>query len=79
MESAKKWNALRAKRDGGTMPTMFPEWTVINGIKVLRIENSPFVAVPNRQTFDIINVDTHTLICQTKHARTWLMKKADIL
>jgi hypothetical protein len=53
----------------------YPEWSEVEGIQVLRIENSRFVAVPNGARFDIIDLESRAFVCQVskKGACKWLL------
>lgn len=59
-------------------------WQTFEGVQVLRVEDSPFVGVPNSgrknaANFDIINIETRELVCQVKGSEvyTWLYKAQD--
>ena len=59
------------------------EWVKFEGVLVLRVKDSNFVAVPtngkkNSAKFDIINVETRELGCQLKKSEVygWLCKVA---
>jgi hypothetical protein len=53
-----------------------PDWAVVKGVKVLRIKNSDNVAVPNKNKFDIIDIENGVLVAQVdkKDVRTWLIR-----
>lgn len=53
-----------------------PEWTEIEGVKVLRIGESSVVAVPctgrvNSRRFDIIDIAAGELLCQIERKEVW--------
>jgi len=59
-----------------------PEWVLVEGVKVLRVKENKFVAVPhtnrkNSRLFDIINLeDRKGVVCclTSKEVRSWLVK-----
>ena len=65
-------------------------WTEVEGVKVLRVHSEPVVACPcsgrkNSARFDIIDLETHELLCQltARETRGWLFhrweeKQADV-
>ena len=60
--------------------TVFPEWEVFEGVNVLRVKNSKFIAAPrgskNARMFDVIDIEKRTLVCQLKNTevRGWLVR-----
>lgn len=89
LEATKKWQAIEAENHKAGTARMekalqdikSADWTEIDGVAVLRIEDSKFVAVPvtgqkNSRKFDIINVGTREFVCQVgkDKVRSWLVK-----
>ena len=51
-------------------------WAIVNGVNVVRIGESKFVAVPtsprkNSRKFDIIDIEAGEFICQVEKAEVW--------
>jgi len=86
LEAAKRHLELEAKNHSAGIAQMiqkqaeteYPEWTEVEGTKVLRIGTQDFVAAPNRSKFDIINLSTREFICQVTKSEVcnWLMRAA---
>lgn len=92
LEATKKWQEIEranheigiAKMEEELRIATFAQWVEIEGVKVLRVANSKFVAAPtsgkkNSRKFDIINIKTQELVCQIwkGQVHNWLMRMAD--
>ena len=86
LTAAKKWNETKAahrvtgeaRMDASMESAKFAEWTQVNGVDVLRIEDSKFVAVSSGHKFDIIDIDDGTFVCQVSKSKVhkWLQGAA---
>ena len=91
LTAAKKHNAVKAahrvdgeaRMNASIENAKFAEWTQVDGVDVLRIEDSKFVAVPTtgRKTarkFDIIDIEANEYMCQMSKSEVykWLQNAA---
>lgn len=89
LTSTKKWQEMEATCHDAGLARMeealksakSAEWVKFEGVTVLRVEDSKFVAVPttgrkNSRKFDIINIETREFICQVSKSKVhgWLIR-----
>jgi len=66
-----------ARMEQAIQATTFATWQTVEGIAVLRVADSKFVAQPvNSRKFDIIDLDTREFVCQVAKSQVhnWLIQ-----
>lgn len=74
-------DAGMAKLEKELADAKFAEWTQVDDVMVLRVENSAFVAAPtsgckSSRLFDIIDLDKGVFVCQVgrREVKSWLKR-----